>query len=265
MFVEAMKSMATDEVVDLCESLGVEAGKDMRQRFEITYLHAALATAIKGALRNATIINHTNKGSALWQTLLTAAAHDDGDEPSTVTGKRKADFLEVRQNAFSAARQRARQLQAELTPDDAIAAGTYWYKPWTRRRDAASPELLLIMRQCWHVDEMSRATGNSAERDFWSSKAANAERHPRRQLTEPGGGHAVYAKFLQWADYRSFKAQQDSDFTDPGRTLFLSTRCKCLTLPAIEQCCCKIHSQQDLYIQALDKVDMNNHGECQCR
>ena len=49
----------------------------------------------------------------------------------------------------------------------------------------------------------------------------------------------MYAKFLKWANYRSFKSKQGDDFVDPGRTLFLSTRCKCLTLPVIEQCACK--------------------------
>ena len=140
MFVEAMKSMATDNVVGLLESLGMKAGKDMRHRFEVLDVEAALATALKGALRNASMINNTNKGSETWQTILTAAAHDDGDEPSTVTGKRKADYLEVRQNSFSEALHRALQLQVELTPDAVNAAGTYWYKPRTRRRDVSSPD-----------------------------------------------------------------------------------------------------------------------------
>ncbi|CAB1109151.1 unnamed protein product [Ectocarpus sp. CCAP 1310/34] len=122
------------------------------------------------------------------------------------------------------------------------------------------------MRQYWHTDEVSRQHGNSAERDMWkASKSPTAHRHPRRQLTEPGGGDAVYAKFLNWASYKSFKERQSDDFTDPGRTLFLSTRYKCLVLPAMEQCACKIHSLQVLYIEALANVDMTSHGECRCR
>ncbi|CAB1102945.1 unnamed protein product [Ectocarpus sp. CCAP 1310/34] len=97
------------------------------------------------------------------------------------------------------------------------------------------------------------------------SKSPTAHRHPRRHLTEPGGGEAVYAKFLKWASYESFKERPSDNFTDPGRTLFLSTRCKCLVLPAMEQCACKIHSQQVLYIEALANVDMTSHGECGCR
>ncbi|CAN0279996.1 unnamed protein product [Ectocarpus sp. 6 AP-2014] len=33
----------------------------------------------------------------------------------------------------------------------------------------------------------------------------------------------------------------------------------------MEQCACKIHSQQVLYIEALANVDMTSHGECRCR
>ena len=113
------------------------------------------------------------------------------------------------------------------------------------------------MRQYWHTDEVSRAIGNTADRDVWKVfKSPNAERHPRRQLIEAGRGDAVNEKFLQWTDYRSFKLRQGPDFTDPCHTVFLSTRCKCLTLPAMEQCACKIHSQQVLYIEALGNVDM---------
>ena len=77
------------------------------------------------------------------------------------------------------------------------------------------------------MDEVSRAIGNWADRDMWkASKAPTAERHPRRQLIEVGVGDAVYAKFLKWADYKNFKERQKPGFADPGRTLFLSTRCK---------------------------------------
>ena len=122
------------------------------------------------------------------------------------------------------------------------------------------------MRQYWHTEEVSRATGNSADRDMWKAyKSPTAERHPRRQLIEAGGGDAVYERFLEWAGYRSFKLRQRPDFADPGRTVFLSTGCKCLTLPVMEQCACNIHSQQVLYIEALANVDMASHGECPCQ
>ena len=79
---------------------------------------------------------------------------------------------------------------------------------------------------------MSRASGNSADRDMWKAcESPHGECHPRRQLIELGVGDTVYAKFLKSADYRSFKWLQGPDFIDPGRTLFLSTGCKRLTLP----------------------------------
>ncbi|CAB1110583.1 unnamed protein product [Ectocarpus sp. CCAP 1310/34] len=116
---------------------------------------------------------------------------------------------------------------ADLHPTEAIKRGVHWFCPRAKESNAASEELLVLMRQYWHTDEVSRQYGNSAERDMWkASKSPAAHHHPRRQLTEPGGGDAVYAKFLNWASYKSFKERQSDDFTDPGRTLFLSTRYK---------------------------------------
>ena len=70
-----------------------------------------------------------------------------------------------------------------------------------------------------------------------------------------GGGGEVYQKFLLSSELRNFKLLWEEEtgeaFEGPGRTLFLSTRCKCLTLPKREQCCCKIHTQQEMYIHAL--------------
>ena len=183
-----------------------------------------------------------------------------------MSGKRKAVVMGVSRKAWSYAVKRVRQLQVDLDPTEAIKNDVYWFWPPAKRSDAASEDLMELMRSYWHDGEVSRTTGNSGDRDMWKeSKSRTAHRHPRRQLTEPGGGDAVYAKFLKWANYRSFKAQQGEDFFGPGRTLFLSTRCKCLTLPEIEQCSCKIHSQQALYIKALGSVDIASHGECSCR
>lgn len=61
------------------------------------------------------------------------------------------------------------------------------------------------------------------------SKKAGEEYHPRRQLMV--AGDQVWRKFLKWPEYLGLKAEllrEDSSFTDPGRTLFLSTRCGCL-------------------------------------
>ncbi|CAB1097274.1 unnamed protein product [Ectocarpus sp. CCAP 1310/34] len=149
----------------------------------------------------------------------------------------RAAALGVREQAFNFATERAKKLLSDLQPTEAIKRGVYWFWPRAKQSNAASEELLELMRHYWHTDE----------------------------LTEPGGGEAVYAKFFNWASYKSFKEGQSDNFTDPGRTLFLSTRCKCLVLPAMEQCACKIHSQQVLCIEALAIVDMTSHDECDCR
>ena len=183
-----------------------------------------------------------------------------------MASKRKAVAMQVSDRVWSYAVKRVKQVKADIQIMEAIKQGAYWFWPRAKRSDAASDELMLLMRQYWHDPEVSRQIGNSANRDMWKpSKSPTAESRSRRQITEPGGGDAVYAKFLKSAGYRNFKSQQDETFTDPGRTLFLWRRCKCLILPVMEPCACKIHSQQVLYIEALAGVNMASHGECQCR
>ena len=212
---------------------------------------AEVGVALERAIETAKKHNKTNAGRRTWQTLLTAPAFrrpvnddqeadEEEEEPASMSIKRKAGALGVREGAWSYVVKRVKQLQADLHPREAIKKGVYSFWPRAQRSDATSEKLMELMRQYWHDDQVSRATGNSGDRDMWKeSKFPTAHRHPRRQLTEPGGGDAVYAKFLKWANYRSFKSKQGDDFVDPGRTLFLSTRCKCLTLPVIEQCACK--------------------------
>ena len=192
-------------------------------------LQRAIAVAMKQ--------NKTKEGNRTWQTLLTAAAfrrqadedaEEEGGEDGAMpmSSKRKAAAMGVREKAWCYAVQRMKQLRADLHPTEAITNGVYWFWPRATRSVATSEELMQLMTQFWRTDDVSRATGNSADRDMWkASKSPTAERHPRRQITEVGGGDAVYTKFLKWAVYRSFKSRQGDGCTDPGRTIFLSTRC----------------------------------------
>lgn len=62
-----------------------------------------------------------------------------------------------------------------------------------------------------------------------ASKKQDEPYHPRRELML--SGDKVFRKFLEWPEYKALKAEllrEDSNFTDPGRTTFLSTRCGCL-------------------------------------
>lgn len=64
-----------------------------------------------------------------------------------------------------------------------------------------------------------------------ASKAWDAPRHPRRQINIEGGGDEVYRRFLEWPEYLAFKAERAARgevIQDPGRTVFLETRCPCL-------------------------------------
>ncbi|CAB1103076.1 unnamed protein product [Ectocarpus sp. CCAP 1310/34] len=267
-FVASMDSMGYNKALHHLEGTGSKFAKETRVRVRELEAKVSTAVSLERALEQAQRQRRTKEGSHTFQTILTAASYpvDDVDGAPSVSARRRAAALGVREQAFNFAAERAKKLLSDLQPTEAIKRGVYWFWVRAKQSNAPSEELLELMRQYWHTDEMSRQHGNSAERDMWNeSKSPTAHRHPRWQLTEPGGGEAVYAKFLNWASYKSFKERQSDNFTDPGCTLFLSTRCKCLVLPAMEQCACKIHSQQVLYIEALANVDITSHGECDCR
>ena len=240
-FVEAMKSMTAEGFLRLMVSQGMKGAAKLRQeRQEGRELQAAM----KSALADAKVHGRTVEGRRAFQTILTAAAYDAGGgkdasiggyKPSTnpVTAKRMAEILDVHPDFFSVARKRAKRLRADMPPAAAINEGVYWYQPRLRRCDAASPELVRMMERFWHTDGVSRPSGAPDDDDnmFRESHSAGSAGHPRRELILPRGGEAVYSRFLVWSDYLRFKEGQAKDFTDPGRTLFLSTRCKCLALP----------------------------------
>lgn len=179
----------------------------------------------------------------MFQTILTAALcvpENTGDESRPMTAKRTTDLLDVNEKAVSLARERAKRLKHDLHPRAAIEEGAYWYHPRSIRSDATSLELTQLMKGYWHSDEVSRRasddlgdTGGVYEEPASHPPAAAAATHPRREPMLPGGGEVVYPKFLESAEYRSFKARQGDKFKDPGRTVFLSTRCKCLTPPRV--------------------------------
>ena len=87
-----------------------------------------------------------------------------------------------------------------------------------KRNDATSDEILALANRYWHCDDVSRATGNSGDRDMWRpSKAKDTPAHPRRQLIVEGGGDVVYRGFLAWAPYLAYKAEQGDSFLQGSR------------------------------------------------
>ena len=192
-----------------------------------------MISATKKALAAASIQGRTNEGRRTFQTILTAAAID-GDGPSRVTAKRRAEHLGVHSEHLVGAKKRVRRLRSDLTPSLAMDEGAYWFQPRGKRSDTTPPEVLELMKRFWHTDGISRASGTSSDRDMWrESKRPGAASHSRRQLHVQGGGEAAFSKFFEWPDYINFKriwkSEKGEDIKDPGRALFLSTRCKCLT------------------------------------
>ena len=122
---------------------------------------AEVGVALERAIETAKEHNKTNEGRCTWQTLLTAAAfrrpvnddqeaEEEEEEIASMSSKRKAGALGVREGAWSYAVKRVKQLQADLHPREAIEKGVYWFWPRAQRSDATSENLMELMRQYWH-------------------------------------------------------------------------------------------------------------------
>ena len=246
--------MTKEALLTYLDEEGVPAAQDLlREQEESRQLQAAS----RAALKDAAVFGRTNKGRQTFQTILTAHAYDVPEGPSTVPDYRRAQILNVHPAVFNTARQRAKSLQPDLHPATALNVGAYWHRPRARRSDATPPELIKLMQQFWYTPGISRSSGNSRD-IFRESKSPTANTHPRQQLIVEGGGNVVFSKFLEWPEFINFKSiwnsEKGEDLKDPGRTLFLSTRSRCLTAPKTDQCACKIHTQQQLYLNALKDV-----------
>ncbi|CAB1099730.1 unnamed protein product [Ectocarpus sp. CCAP 1310/34] len=118
-----------------------------------------------------------------------------------------------------------------IPPQEALEKGRYLWAPRKERSDKMDERVMGLARRFWHSDDISRASGDSGTKAMWRpSKKAGEEYHPRRQLMV--AGDQVWRKFLKWPEYLGLKAEllrEDSSFADPGRTLFLSTRCGCFS------------------------------------
>eukprot|EP00904_Undaria_pinnatifida_P011637 jgi/Undpi1/7603/HiC_scaffold_23.g10076.m1 len=177
----------------------------------------------------------TERGRIAYQTALATVAgtgeHSCGDDNASDAGiTKRAESFGVRFETFKDAQGRMQRARHDLHPDEAFGSGQYIYDCRKKRSDTTDPECLDLARRFWHNDDVSRATGNSGDRDMWrASKAKGAEAHPRRQIMV--NGDDVHKMFLKSPDYLAFKKKmlaQDSSFVDPGRTTFLETRCGCL-------------------------------------
>eukprot|EP00903_Cladosiphon_okamuranus_P008202 g7897.t1 len=267
-FLEAMKSMTSEALLACLSQEGIPAAQEL-QELQLQLEDARqFQAASRAALKDAAVFGRTNQGRQTYQTILTACAYDGDEGTQALPGYRKAEILGVDPAEFSRARQRVKSLQPHLPPAAALEAGAYWYRSRRKRSDATPPELVELMKDFWHNNAVSRLTGNSAH-IFRESKSPTARTHPRRQLMVEGGGETVFKKFLESPEFNNFKriwrSEKGEDIKDPGRTRFLSTRCKCLTAPKTDQCACKIHTQQTFYLEALENMTLVDRPVCDCR
>lgn len=268
--VGLLKTITKDNYFDVLVSLGVECVEDIRAEKARLQEEAIGTYALRAALESARPQVRTTAGLRTYQTLLTAAAHAHvslGESAPKVLEQRCAELFGVPKIVWRDARRRYKSLVATLHPDKALEQGAYWYEGRERRSGATPQALLELMRQYWHNPDVSRVTGNASDKDMYRvSKARGAAFYPWQQFVIMGGGEAVYPQFLEssvWFNYKKI----DPACKEPGRTLFLSTRCKCLTLPKKEQCACVIHTQQVHYLTALKEIMKTLHigSSCNCR
>ena len=158
--------MAEGELLDFLTEHGVGAADQLRKKQNEESEGREMLAATRKALAAASTQGRTNEGRRTFQTILTAAAFD-GDGPSKVTAKRKAELLGVHPEHFVGANRRVARLRSDLAPEEALAEGPYWFQPRGKRSDATPPELLELMKRFWHTNEVSRASGNSSNRDMW--------------------------------------------------------------------------------------------------
>lgn len=122
--IEAMKSMTAENMLAYLSEQGVEAAAELQQQQREA---RELQAASRAALKDAGMFARTNEGRRTWQTILTAAAYDVDEGPSTVPDYRKAEILGVTPAVYSAAKQRARSLQPALPPAEAIDNSVCWF------------------------------------------------------------------------------------------------------------------------------------------
>ncbi|CAB1097295.1 unnamed protein product [Ectocarpus sp. CCAP 1310/34] len=133
-----MRSMAEGELLDFLAGQGVAAADLLRKEQADARDARKMVAGTKKALAAASTQGRTNEGRRTFQTILTAAAFDgdDGDEPSRVTSKRKAELLGVHPEHFVSANKRVARLRSDLAPEEALGEGAYWFQPRGKRSDA---------------------------------------------------------------------------------------------------------------------------------
>ncbi|CAN0442875.1 unnamed protein product [Pylaiella littoralis] len=124
-----MKAMTTDGLLEHLASLGIPAASQLQ---EVCAEQRELTGGLRNGIRAARVHARTNEGRQVYQTVLAAAARD-GDGPSRLTARHKAELLGVDPNLMEDAKQRAESLWTDVRPAAAMGEDKYWFHPRSKR------------------------------------------------------------------------------------------------------------------------------------
>ncbi|CAM9806351.1 unnamed protein product [Ectocarpus sp. 12 AP-2014] len=129
-FLASMDSMGYGNALRHLENIGSTFAKDTRKRLRELKAKASTVGSLERAIEKAQKQRTTNEGSRTLQTILTAVAFpvDDVEAPS-ISVRRRAAALGVREHAFKFAAERAKKLLSDLHPTEAMKRGVYWFLP----------------------------------------------------------------------------------------------------------------------------------------
>ncbi|CAB1097448.1 unnamed protein product [Ectocarpus sp. CCAP 1310/34] len=173
-FLASMDSIGYDNALKHLEKIGSTFAKDTHKRLRGLEDKVSTAASLERAIGQTRKQRRTKEGSRTLQTILNAAAFpvDGVDEVPSLSAARRAKALGIRQHAFNSAVERAKNSLSDLDPTEAIKRGVYWFWPRAKQSNAASEELLELMRQYWHTDEPG---GGGAVASRWKGKGAGLQ------------------------------------------------------------------------------------------
>jgi hypothetical protein len=120
--------MTAGALLDFLAEQKVDAAKQLRKEQRDSRDTLEMVAGTRKALAAASTQGRTNEGRRTFQTILTAAAFD-GDGPSRISSKRKAELLGVHPEHFVSANKRVSRLRSDIAPAEAIGEGGYWFQP----------------------------------------------------------------------------------------------------------------------------------------
>ena len=108
---------------------------------------------------------NTEIGRIAKQTVMACFA-GTGEHSAHVSLRARAESIGVRRGTLAEAQQRMQAARHDILPASALESGEYIWTKREKRNDATSDEVLALANRYWHCDDVSRATGNSGDREI---------------------------------------------------------------------------------------------------